>query len=313
MANIDLERAKKNKDDEFYTQIEEIESELRHYKPHFQDKTVFCNCDDPASSHFWRYFNLNFEHLGLRRLLATHFDAVKQSYMLEMWRDENGVHSDIKILRQNGDFRSPECIELLKQSDIVVTNPPFSLFREYLSLLIEYQKHFVIIGNQNAVTYKEVFPLIKNNIVWLGYKSGDMAFRVPESSEPRKTRYWVDDEGNKWRSMGNICWFTNLDIPKRHEKLILYRTYNAEDYPKYDNYEAINVNKVVDIPMDYDGIMGVPITFMDKYNPEQFEIIGISNDLAESVIIDGKRQSGRFYINGKRLYDRIAIRRRHSE
>lgn len=187
--------------------------------------------------------------------------------------DEIGV----RPLKGDGDFRSKECIELLKEADIVVTNPPFSLFREYMAQLMDYEKKFLIIGNQNNATYKEIFPLIKSNKIWLGYKSGDMAFKVPTDYEERATRFWIDENGQRWRSMGNICWYTNLDIKKRHENLILYKTYSAEEYPSYINYDAIEVSKIELIPLDYDGVMGVPITFLDKYNPDQFEIIGIGN------------------------------------
>ncbi|MBR1962608.1 MAG: adenine-specific methyltransferase EcoRI family protein [Alistipes sp.] len=290
MANANLTQAKRAKQDEFYTELTDIERELSHYKEHFQGKTVLCNCDDPYVSNFFRYFAYNFEHLGLKRLITTCYknqyadlfstNKADRAIWLEYLGDKNGdrIPSPDEIgihhFKGDGDFRSAECIELLKQADIVVTNPPFSLFREYVAQLIEYDKKFLIIGNQNAITYKEIFPLIMSNKIWLGCKSGDMSFKVPADSEPRATRYWQDETGQKWRSMGNICWFTNLDHKKRHEELILYKTYNPEDYPKYDNYNAINVNKVADIPCDYDGVMGVPITFLDKYNPEQFEIVG---------------------------------------
>ena len=290
MANANLTQAKKAKQDEFYTELTDIERELSHYKEHFRGKTVLCNCDDPYVSNFFRYFAYNFEHLGLKRLITTCYknqyadlfstNKADRAIWLEYLGDKNGdrIPSPDEIgihhFKGDGDFRSAECIELLKQADIVVTIPPFSLFREYVAQLIEYDKKFLIIGNQNAITYKEIFPLIMNNKIWLGCKSGDMSFKVPADSEPRATRYWQDETGQKWRSMGNICWFTNLDHKKRHEELILYKTYNPEDYPKYDNYNAINVNKVADIPCDYEGVMGVPITFLDKYNPEQFEIVG---------------------------------------
>lgn len=189
----------------------------------------------------------------------------------------------IRYLKGDGDFRSDESIELLKQADIVVTNPPFSLFREYVSLLMAHKKKFVIIGSQNAIAYKEIFPLIKNNQLWLGWKAGDMAFKVPHYYPPRDTRYWEDKKGQKWRSLGNICWFTNLDIAKRHEKLELYKKYNSEDYPKYFNYDGIDVDKVDSIPEDYDGVMGVPITFLDKFNPDQFEIIGMGSDVPKTL------------------------------
>ncbi|WP_423972339.1 adenine-specific methyltransferase EcoRI family protein [Glaesserella parasuis] len=296
-----------------------MENELRHYTQHFKDKIIFCNCDDPEESNFFRYFALNFEHLGIKKLIATHFDANEPTYKLEI-DPELDLNTDGKIdfqdiqripLQQNGDFRSPECIEILKQSDIVVTNPPFSLFREYVAQLMEYEKKFVIVGNQNAITYKETFKLIKENKIWLGNKSGDMAFRVPDYYEEKATRYWQDETGQKWRSLGNICWFTNLDHAKRHEELLLYKAYSEEEYPKYDNYDAIEVNKVKDIPFDYQGAMGVPITFMDKYNPDQFEILSandfrISNKIPfkEHGLIKDKDGT----INGKPTYVRIVIK-----
>ena len=207
----------------------------------------------------------------------------EQAVYLVYEGDKNGDHIPnaeeigVKALKGDGDFRSKECIELLKEADIVVTNPPFSLFREYVAQLMEYDKKFLIIGNQNAIKYKEIFPLLKANKVWLGYQFGDMKFKVPDFYEPRETRFWIDETGQKWRSLGNICWFTNLDIKKRHEDLILYKYYTPEEYPTYANYNAIDVSKTADIPCDYDGLMGVPITFMDKYNPEQFEIIGMAH------------------------------------
>ena len=292
MANKNLNAAKAAKKDEFYTQLEDINNELRHYREHFKGKTVLCNCDDPRISNFFTYFAYNFEFLGLKRLITTCYKSQErdlfsqnkcdQAIYLIYDGDKNGNNipdpEEIGIhpLKGDGDFRSPECIELLKQADIVVTNPPFSLFREYVAQLMEYDKKFLIIGNQNNITYKEIFPLLMNNKLWLGYKSGDMAFRVPENSEPRETRYWQDETGQKWRSMGNVCWFTNLDIRKRHEEIILYHGYNDKDYSHFDNYDAINVGKVDEIPCDYDGLMGVPLTFLDKYNPDQFEILGIT-------------------------------------
>ncbi|MCT8548805.1 adenine-specific methyltransferase EcoRI family protein [Glaesserella parasuis] len=310
-GNKNLHRANREKNDEFYTQLVDIENELRHYTQHFKDKIIFCNCDDPEESNFFRYFALNFEHLGIKKLIATHFDANEPTYKLEIDR-ELDLNTDGKIdfqdiqripLQQNGDFRSPECIEILKQSDIVVTNPPFSLFREYVAQLMEYEKKFVIVGNQNAITYKETFKLIKENKIWLGNKSGDMAFRVPDYYEEKATRYWQDETGQKWRSLGNICWFTNLDHAKRHEELLLYNTYSAEEYPKYDNYDAIEVSKTKDIPIDYQGAMGVPITFLDKYNPEQFEIIGL-----DRYVKDNPNYGKRFTLNGKETYARILIK-----
>jgi hypothetical protein len=215
--------------------------------------------------------------------------------------EDIGIH----YLESDGDFRSKESIELLKQADIVVTNPPFSLFREYVAQLMEYDKKFIIVGNQNAITYKEIFNYFKENKIWIGYKSGDMEFKVPEHYEARETRYRQDETGQKWRSMGNICWYTNLDIAKRHENLILYKTYNQEDYLKYDNYDAINVNKVADIPMDYKGYMGVPITFLSKHNPNQFEVLGLDNHLLNNGLGKGSNS-----IDNKSIYRRIIIRNR---
>lgn len=311
-GNKSLHAANKAKNDEFYTQLSDIENELRHYKHHFKDKTVYCNCDDPRVSNFFHYFSYNFEHLSLKKLIATCYknqnsdlfsqNDSEQAVWLEYTgdKDGNGIPTPeeiaVKPLKGDGDFRSQECIELLKQADIVVTNPPFSLFREYVAQLVEYSKKFIIIGNQNAITYKEIFPLLKENKIWLGNHNGDMAFQVPDYYEPKATRYWQDETGQKWRSMGNICWFTNLDIAKRHEELILYRTYNPEDYPKYDNYDAIEVSKVADIPCDYDGVMGVPITFLDKYNPQQFKIMGITAGRDEFEARPTKR-----YINPKQI------------
>ncbi len=335
MANSDLNAAKKAKKDEFYTQLSDIENELRHYKEHFRGKTVLCNCDDPRVSMFFHYFAYQFEALGLKRLITTCYknqtpDLFSQhdcerAIWLEYTGDRNGnrvpdpEEIGIHYLNGDGDFRSEECIELLKQTDIVVTNPPFSLFREYVAQLIRYGKKFLILGNQNNITYKEIFPLFMKNQIWLGYKAGNMAFRVPADSEPRETRYWQDSTGQKWRSLGNICWFTNLDIKKRHEELILFRKYSPTEYPRYFNFNAIEVGRVENIPYDYDDVMGVPLTFLDKYNPEQFEIIGQSLELADMAIIRqrlGKSGGGpRFYIeeqNGqlRRLFERIVIRRR---
>lgn len=290
--NSSLSRAKDAKQDEFYTQLTDIEHELRHYKRHFAGKVVYCNCDDPRVSNFFHYFSYNFERLRLKRLIATCYKSQsrdmfsandsERAVMLEYTGDKNGNFvpdpDEISIhpLDEDGDFRSQECIELLKQADIVVTNPPFSLFREYITQLLEYGKKFVILGNQGAITYKEIFPLIMGNKVWLGYGSGDMAFRVPAHYEPRDTRYWQDETGQKWRSFGNMCWFTNLDLPKRHEDLVLFKKYSPEHYPTYDNYDAIEVGRTKDIPEDYEGSMGVPITFLDKHNQDQFEILGIT-------------------------------------
>ena len=327
--NAALTAAKRAKKDEFYTQRVDIENELRHYKAHFKDKVVLCNCDDPRQSEFFKYFVENFEKLGLKRLIATCYKsqdvdlfsqgdcerAICQVY--EGDKNGNMVLDDdevgVRVLKGDGDFRSEECIEILKEADIVVTNPPFSLFREYVEQLIKYGKKFVIIGNQNAITYKEIFPLLKNNEVWIGYKFGDMAFKVPADSEPRATRYWQDESGQKWRSMGNVCWYTNLDIQKRHEKLPLYKKYTPEEFPRYDNYNAINVDKTADIPYDYNGAMGVPITFIDKYNPEQFEILD-ANDYRSHEGVPckphGLIKDKDGAIDGKPKFARILIRRR---
>ena len=324
-----LQEAKRAKKDEFYTQRVDIENELRHYKSHFKDKVVLCNCDDPRQSEFFKYFVENFEKLGLKRLVATCYKsqdvdlfsqgdcerAICQVYEgdkngnMTMDDDEIGVSE----LQGDGDFRSAECIEILKEADIVVTNPPFSLFREYVEQLVKYGKKFVIIGNQNAITYKELFPLLKNNEVWIGYKFGDMAFKVPSDSEPRATRYWQDEYGQKWRSMGNVCWYTNLDIQKRHEILPLYKKYTPSEFPRYDYYDAINVDKTADIPFDYEGAMGVPITFIDKYNPAQFEILD-ANDYRKDESVPRKAhgliKDKEGAINGKPKYVRVLIRRR---
>ena len=239
--NKNLHAAKRNKNDEFYTQLTDIERELCHYKEHLEGKVIFCNCDDPEESAFWKYFSSNFDVLGLKKLISTHFETDKPSYKLELIKDVNG---DGKIngldiikttLKMNGDFRSPECIEILKEADVVVTNPPFSLFREYVAQLIEYNKKFLIIGSMNAITYKEMFTLIKNNKLWLGCNSVK-EFKLPTGDTQK---------------FGNITWYTNLSHKKRNEKLILYKLYNPEEYPKYDNYDAIEVSKVKDIPMDY--------------------------------------------------------------
>lgn len=280
------------KEDEFYTRLSDIERELKHYKKHFKGKTVYLNCDDPRVSNFFHYFSYNFEKLGLRKLVATCYknqevdlfsqhNAESAIYLVYKGdKNDNRIPDPdeigIKPLKGDGDFRSAESIELLKEADIVVTNPPFSLFREYVGQLMEYDKQFLIVGNQNAISYKEIFSFIKDNRLWLGVNNGDMSFRVPAHYEPRATRFWVDDDGQKWRSIGTGGWFTNLDIAKRHEDLILYKTYDPDQYPTYDNYDAIEVSKVVDIPADYDGVMGVPLTFLDKHNPDQFEILGLS-------------------------------------
>ena len=266
--NSKLKSAKKNKNDEFYTCIYDIENEMKYYREHFKNKVIFCNCDDPEESDFWKFFQLNFEFLGLKKLMATHYEEEKTSYKLELTSE--GM---VKVpLKQNGDFRSDECIEILKEADIVITNPPFSLFRDFVTQLIEYDKKFLIIGHQNAISYKEVFKLIKSNKMWLGngFKGGAGYFK--------NKNYEDIASGKKKEGMirvSGVNWFTNLDYPKRHEDIILYSKYSEEEYPKYVNYDAINVDKTKHIPADYFGEIGVPITFMDKYNPDQFEIVGL--------------------------------------
>lgn len=271
-TNDHLHEAKKLKSDEFYTTLEDVQDELQHYAEHFADKVVYCNCDRYDKSNFCKYFRQNFDKLGLKALIATHLEENGCKTVLYK-RGETEYVSEVTALQGNGDFRSEECIEILKEADIVVTNPPFSLFREYIGQLMKHGKKFLVLGNQNAITYKEIFPLIKSNQIWLGNKYGDMAFRVPEYFEPRATRYWVDESGQKWRSMGNICWFTNLDHAKRHKRIELTKEYSPELHKRYINYDGINVDKLEDIPKDYNGAMGVPITFLHKYCPEQFEII----------------------------------------
>ncbi len=298
-----MNEASKNKNDEFYTQLSDIERELGHYKEHFKGKIIFLNCDDPEESNFWKYFSLNFKYLGLKKLIATHFETGKTSYKLE----KNNGDTIKTPLKQNGDFRSPECIEILKEADIVVTNPPFSLFREYIAQLIQYDKNFIIIGNQNNFTYKEIFKLLKENKIWAGVDNGGTKwFKVPNHYDITTESRKKIENNEKFFSMGNIFWFTNLDIKKRHEDIILYKTYygNEKDYPKYDNYDAINVNNVSDIPKDFKGLMGVPVTFLNRYNPDQFEIVGIDRVLVEKAT--GK--VSRFRIDGKEIYARIVIK-----
>lgn len=288
-----LHKAKLSKKDEFYTQLSDIERELKHYKNHFKDKVVYCNCDDPRVSNFFHYFSYNFEKLGLKKLITTCYknqnmdlfsqNDSEQAIYLEYNGDKNGNNVPdpeeigIKHLKGDGDFRSQETIELLKQADIVVTNPPFSLFREYLSQLIEYKKDFLIIGNVNAISYKEVFKHIKDGKLWLGpsIHSGDREFGVPDDYPLKAAGFRVDSNGKKFIRVKGVRWFTNLDYTERHEDLILYKQYSPDDYPKYENFDAININVTKDIPVDYNGFMGVPITFLDKYNPDQFEIMGL--------------------------------------
>lgn len=316
MANRNtlLHEASKKKKDEFYTQLSDIEKELRHYKDYFKNKTIFCNCDDPRISNFFHYFSYNFEKLGLKKLITTCYknqdmdlfsknDSDKAIY-LEYTGDKNGNNVPdideigIKHLKGDGDFRSEECVELLKQSDIVVTNPPFSLFREYVAQLIKFQKKFIIIGHQNAITYKEIFKLIQENKMWLGYGfNRNCAHFINRHYEDYATD--ADHKEGMIRVSG-VQWFTNLDVTKRHENLILYKKYDKKHYPKYDNYDGIEVSKTVDIPLDFDGVMGVPITFLEKYNPDQFEIVKFRKGDDEKDLA----------INGKCPYFRILIKRK---
>lgn len=318
-SNKNLHLAKVSKKDEFYTQLSDIEKEMRHYKPHFKNKVVFCNCDDPRISNFFHYFSYNFENLELKKLITTCYknqerdlfseNKSEKAIYLEYTGDKNGdkvpnpEEIGIVHLKGDGDFRSKESIELLKQADIVVTNPPFSLFREYVAQLIEHDKKFIIIGHQNSITYKEIFKLIKENKIWLGYGfNRNMAHFINKHYDD----YASDNDHKEGMiRVSGIVWFTNIDTKKRHEDIILYKTYygNENEYPKYDNYDAINVDKTKDIPMDYKGHMGVPITFIDKYNPEQFEIIGqmVTTKLDEF-------NHGYPYINGKKIYARIIIK-----
>ena len=305
--NTNLWNAKVQKNDEFYTQLPDIENELRHYKEHFRWKTVLCNCDDPRVSNFFHYFAYNFEQLGLKRLITTCYknqnpnlftlnESEKAVYLIYDWdKNWNNIPDMNEIwihnLKWDWDFRSGECIELLKQADVVVTNPPFSLFREYITQLVKYDKNFLILSNMNAITYKEVFPLIKENRIWTWYWFNmSMVYKTtyPNLLEAnRKFVIWKWYNPDDWYvKVPAICWFTNLDIKKRHEDLIMYKKYNPEEYPKYGNYDAIEVSMVNDIPYDYDGIMWVPITFLDKYNPEQFELVWRDGDLDLSVTYD---------------------------
>lgn len=339
-GNNNLHMSKAGKQDEFYTQLPMIENELKYYKNHFEGKTVLCNCDDPYESNFFKFFALQFNFLKLKKLIASCYDrspiAQTQLSLFEEDRppqerspycakmieleDYNGDGAEdlsdiewflknkkdaVKKLEGNGDFRSEECIGLLKQADIVVTNPPFSLFREYVAQLMEYDKKFIILGNLNATKYKEILPLIMQNKIWLGRTDGHFWFKVPDTYEAKATDFKIDEDGVKWRRMGNICWFTNLDYKERYEDLKFWTKYNPVDNPKYDTYDAIEVSEVRKIPEDYDGVMGVPITYLTKHNPNKFEILGVLNsgsgngyDFAKAVV------------NGKSLYARVLIRRK---
>ena len=384
VKNSDLNKAAKAKKDEFYTQLTDIEKEMRFYQDYFKGKTVFCNCDDPFESNFFKYFALNFNALKIKKLIATCYATSpvvgeelsycvgkngqmsffpvsdgtleelageRKPYKIEITEvtDENGdgrtdlvdVEHLVKskknyltILDGDGDFRSPECVELLRQADVVVTNPPFSLFREFIALLIQHEKDFLVIGNINAVTYKEVFPLIMQNKIWLGASihSGDREFRVPDSYPLNASGYRVDENGTKYIRVKGVRWFTNIDYAARHEDIILYKHYTPEEYPHYDNYDAIEVSKTADIPCDYysddylqsvnvererearcTGIMGVPITFLDKFNPDQFEIIGATESEGRGFsagLWDEGSKVAQPLVCGKRKYKRLFIRRR---
>lgn len=307
MANKNLSAAKEAKKDEFYTQLEDINKELKYYREHFRGKTVLCNCDDPRISNFFTYFAYNFEFLGLKRLITTCYknqdvdlfsqNKSEQAVYLIYDGDKNGnripdpEEIGIHALKGDGDFRSKECIELLKQADIVVTNPPFSLFREYVAQLMEYDKKFLIIGNVNAVSTKEIFPLVMQNRMWLGQSihSGDRKFLVPDDYELNAAGCGIDENGKKFIRVKGVRWFTNLDFKERHEGIILYKNYTPDDYPTFDNFDAINVDKTEEIPVDYDGVMGVPITFLDKYNPDQFEILGLTQIGCHDAVPDTKK------------------------
>lgn len=328
-GNSNLHMSKAGKTDEFYTQLSTIEDELRHYRKYFKDKIIFCNADDPAigedgqdhfgdglggyTSNFFRYFQLNFQQLGIKKLITTHYEADKPSYKFEIVSTDNadqiGLPDYVKTpLTGDGDFRSPECLELLEESDIVVTNPPFSLMKEYLPLLINSGKHFLVLGNMNHAMYAEIFPYILRKKVWLGHNSGHFWFIVPDYYEEKKTDFKINSDGRKLRRMGNICWFTNMDIEKRHISLIedLYKEYTPEEYPQYDNINAIHVEKVEQIPVDYAGMMGVPITFLDKHNSDEFDIVGELNNGS-----DNEFDLVKPLLNGKYVYKRIAIKNKH--
>ena len=333
-----------NNTDEWYTTYETIADELAHYQSQFKGKVVLCNCDDPFESNFTYYFLRHFNQLKLKKLICTSYAGSKidqihgnsqlqmtlfdesgdpvsigQGYVLTVSKMPGDIGEEVsdeaikavlekkgtvKRLKGSGDFRSDECIEYLKECDICCTNPPFSLFAALFSLLVKYEKQYLLIGNQNAITYKEIFPMIKENKAWVGYQFGDMAFRVPADTEPRSTRFWVDETGQKWRSLGNAMWLTNLDVSRRHKDLVLTQHYSPEKYPRYDNFDAINVKRVVDIPMDYDGIMGVPITFLKYHNGYQFEIVGEANHGSDNEFDLFKPR-----VDGKDLFKRILIRR----
>ena len=372
----DLAAAKLDKKDEFYTQLTDIEKEMRYYRKHFQGKTVLCNCDDPFESNFFKYFVLNFNRLGLKKLIATCYATspvmgsqlqyrvgkdgqMSFSFGDEPVSDDNAKHpykaivtkvydktgdggvdmldvaelfktgeNELAELKGDGDFRSEECLELLYEADIVVTNPPFSLFREYVSTLIDNNKQFIIIGNVNAIAYKEIFPLLKDDKMWIGASihSGDRAFYVPDDYPMKASGCGIDEDGRRFIRVKGVRWYTNLDMKLRHDELILVKKYNPEEYPKYENFDAIEVSKTADIPCDYPGVMGVPITFMDKYCPDQFKIIGLGiTDLGKSIGVGdydrkyktpASRDGTLYYVkDGKGVvpYARVLIQNKHPE
>ena len=359
-GNSGLSNATKAKKDEFYTQLTDIEKEMRYYRAHFKGKTVFCNCDDPFESNFFKYFVLNFNKLELKKLIATCYatspianqqltlfdviggeeenrDKPYKAVVTKVYNKtgDGGVdmfdvaelfksgENELTELAGDGDFRSKECLELLDEADIVVTNPPFSLFRDYVATLMEHKKKFIIIGNVNAITYKEIFPLIKNNEIWIGASihSGDRAFYVPDNYPLNASGCGIDADGRKFIRVKGVRWWTNLDYRQRHEELILVKKYKPEDYQKYDNYDAIDISFTKDIPCDYAGYMGVPITFMDKFSPDQFTIEGMAagNSRATGFNFNVRYEphpedrGGCGVVNGKRVYARILIRNKHPE
>lgn len=345
-GNKSLHDAKRARKDDFFTRREDIENELSHYAEYFRDKVVYCNCDDPEWSEFWQFFKRNFRPWGLKKLVATHYepDEKNYAYMLEICEDTNGDgvvdwrdEPTITQIPCNGDFRSAYCVELLKQADVVVTNPPFSLIKEYIAQLMEYEKKFLIIAPQNAITYKEIFPLLMNNRLWLGYgfNHGDAYFRVPpENAGDYAAGVYNPETGLV--HFRNCCWFTNIDIPKRHSPLDLRGNYykgHEDAYPMYDNYDAIEVNKIANIPIDYYGNMGVPVTFLDKYCPSQFEILGMCENMdlygLKTRVYTAQECKQRYFelfgkkgtydlnasgvIRGKKVYQRLIIRRRKEQ
>ena len=336
-GNSNLHMSRSGKTDEFYTQLSTIEDELRHYRSYFKGKVIFCNADDPAigedgqdhygdglggyTSNFFRYFQLNFQQLGIKKLITTHYVAGKPSYKFEIVSNDSGeqigLPDYIKTpLTGDGDFRSPECLELLKECDIVVTNPPFSLMKEFIPLVMESGKQFLVLGNVNHVTFKEIFHRFKSNEMWLGYHSGHFWFRVPDYYEEKNTDFKIDEHGQKWRRMGNICWFTNMDIQKRHEPLELFKTFNEADYPEYDFYHAYFVPSVAEIPCDTDKPLAVPIQFLSSYSPEQFEILDANEYRKYDTVpikSHGLIKDKDGAIQGKAKYARLLIRNKHPQ